>query len=145
MNVGVVYCGFIKKTKKSYQETFDIVVIKVLMLKLGMNVGPSAAQPVAVAAQLSSCQPSSCCFFSPPLLNFVPQPFFVDHNCRSTTFIDPRLPLQSSRSTGLLAHRQHLSRQRSHSAGEVRAQRPPTPVHVLVSSLVESFYHIAWS
>ncbi|XP_069388779.1 E3 ubiquitin-protein ligase HECW2 isoform X2 [Paralichthys olivaceus] len=47
------------------------------------------------------------------------QPFFVDHNCRSTTFIDPRLPLQSSRSTGLLAHRQHLSRQRSHSAGEV--------------------------
>ncbi|XP_037542761.1 E3 ubiquitin-protein ligase HECW2 [Nematolebias whitei] len=48
------------------------------------------------------------------------KPFFVDHNCRSTTFIDPRLPLQSSRSTGLLAHRQHLSRQRSHSAGEVR-------------------------
>uniref|UniRef100_A0AAY4B7Q5 HECT-type E3 ubiquitin transferase n=1 Tax=Denticeps clupeoides TaxID=299321 RepID=A0AAY4B7Q5_9TELE len=45
--------------------------------------------------------------------------FFVDHNCRTTTFIDPRLPLQSSRSSGLLAHRQHLSRQRSHSAGEV--------------------------
>lgn len=56
------------------------------------------------------------------------QPFFVDHNCRSTTFIDPRLPLQSSRSTGLLAHRQHLSRQRSHSAGEVRhnTSRPGT-------------------
>lgn len=53
------------------------------------------------------------------------QPFFVDHNCRSTTFIDPRLPLQSSRSTGLLAHRQHLSRQRSHSAGEVRDKPPP--------------------
>uniref|UniRef100_A0A671VCA2 HECT-type E3 ubiquitin transferase n=1 Tax=Sparus aurata TaxID=8175 RepID=A0A671VCA2_SPAAU len=56
-------------------------------------------------------------------------PFFVDHNCRSTTFIDPRLPLQSSRSTGLLAHRQHLSRQRSHSAGEVvddsRQTNPP--------------------
>uniref|UniRef100_A0A8C9XR86 HECT-type E3 ubiquitin transferase n=1 Tax=Sander lucioperca TaxID=283035 RepID=A0A8C9XR86_SANLU len=51
------------------------------------------------------------------------KPFFVDHNCRSTTFIDPRLPLQSSRSTGLLAHRQHLSRQRSHSAGEVRRQQ----------------------
>ncbi|XP_035031456.2 E3 ubiquitin-protein ligase HECW2 isoform X1 [Hippoglossus stenolepis] len=55
--------------------------------------------------------------------------FFVDHNCRSTTFIDPRLPLQSSRSTGLLAHRQHLSRQRSHSAGEVvddsRQTNPP--------------------
>ncbi|XP_047659012.1 E3 ubiquitin-protein ligase HECW2 isoform X1 [Tachysurus fulvidraco] len=45
--------------------------------------------------------------------------FFVDHNCRSTTFIDPRLPLQSARPSGLLAHRQHLSRQRSHSAGEV--------------------------
>ncbi|GLD73825.1 E3 ubiquitin-protein ligase HECW2 isoform X2, partial [Lates japonicus] len=56
-------------------------------------------------------------------------PFFVDHNCHSTTFIDPRLPLQSSRSTGLLAHRQHLSRQRSHSAGEVvddsRQTNPP--------------------
>uniref|UniRef100_A0A8C1JXG0 HECT-type E3 ubiquitin transferase n=1 Tax=Cyprinus carpio TaxID=7962 RepID=A0A8C1JXG0_CYPCA len=48
------------------------------------------------------------------------KPFFVDHNCRATTFIDPRLPLQNSRSSGLLAHRQHLSRQRSHSAGEVR-------------------------
>ncbi|XP_060754461.1 E3 ubiquitin-protein ligase HECW2 isoform X4 [Neoarius graeffei] len=45
--------------------------------------------------------------------------FFVDHNCRSTTFIDPRLPLQSARPSSLLAHRQHLSRQRSHSAGEV--------------------------
>ncbi|KAK9538089.1 hypothetical protein VZT92_005646 [Zoarces viviparus] len=60
------------------------------------------------------------------------KPFFVDHNCRSTTFIDPRLPLQSSRSTGLLAHRQHLSRQRSHSAGEVvddsrQANPPVTP------------------
>ncbi|XP_041699975.1 E3 ubiquitin-protein ligase HECW2-like isoform X1 [Coregonus clupeaformis] len=56
-------------------------------------------------------------------------PFFVDHNCRSTTFIDPRLPLQSARSTSLLAHRQHLSRQRSHSAGEVvddtRHSSPP--------------------
>ncbi|MGH0161268.1 UNVERIFIED_CONTAM: hypothetical protein FKN15_053806 [Acipenser sinensis] len=47
------------------------------------------------------------------------KPFFVDHNCRSTTFIDPRLPLQSSRPTSVLAHRQHLTRQRSHSAGEV--------------------------
>ncbi|KAF4074935.1 hypothetical protein AMELA_G00228990 [Ameiurus melas] len=47
------------------------------------------------------------------------KPFFVDHNCRATTFIDPRLPLQSARPSGLLAHRQHLSRQRSHSAGEV--------------------------
>ncbi|KAM6978136.1 E3 ubiquitin-protein ligase HECW2 isoform 1-T2 [Tautogolabrus adspersus] len=58
------------------------------------------------------------------------KPFFVDHNCRSTTFIDPRLPLQSSRSTGLLAHRQHLSRQRSHSAGEVvdDSRQPNPPV-----------------
>uniref|UniRef100_A0A8K9Y5N2 HECT-type E3 ubiquitin transferase n=1 Tax=Oncorhynchus mykiss TaxID=8022 RepID=A0A8K9Y5N2_ONCMY len=48
------------------------------------------------------------------------KPFFVDHNCRATTFIDPRLPLQSStRPSSLLAHRQHLTRQRSHSAGEV--------------------------
>uniref|UniRef100_A0A3P8NZL3 HECT-type E3 ubiquitin transferase n=1 Tax=Astatotilapia calliptera TaxID=8154 RepID=A0A3P8NZL3_ASTCA len=47
------------------------------------------------------------------------KPFFVDHNCRATTFIDPRLPLQSSRPLSLLAHRQHLTRQRSHSAGEL--------------------------
>ncbi|XP_051982606.1 E3 ubiquitin-protein ligase HECW2 isoform X5 [Xyrauchen texanus] len=47
------------------------------------------------------------------------KPFFVDHNCRVTTFIDPRLPLQSARPSSILAHRQHLSRQRSHSAGEV--------------------------
>uniref|UniRef100_A0A3B3YCZ2 HECT-type E3 ubiquitin transferase n=1 Tax=Poecilia mexicana TaxID=48701 RepID=A0A3B3YCZ2_9TELE len=66
--------------------------------------------------------------------DFDPQPFFVDHNCRSTTFIDPRLPLQSSRSTGLLAHRQHLSRQRSHSAGEVRGCRRG---HVEVRSVLE--------
>ncbi|XP_040418607.1 E3 ubiquitin-protein ligase HECW2 isoform X3 [Cygnus olor] len=45
--------------------------------------------------------------------------FFVDHNSRTTTFIDPRLPLQSSRPTSALVHRQHLTRQRSHSAGEV--------------------------
>uniref|UniRef100_A0A671K645 HECT-type E3 ubiquitin transferase n=1 Tax=Sinocyclocheilus anshuiensis TaxID=1608454 RepID=A0A671K645_9TELE len=57
------------------------------------------------------------------------KPFFVDHNCHATSFIDPRLPLQNSRSSGLLAHRQHLSRQRSHSAGEVaddsRSLSPP--------------------
>lgn len=51
------------------------------------------------------------------------KPFFVDHNCRSTTFIDPRLPLQSARPSSLLAHRQHLTRQRSHSAGEVSTRR----------------------
>ncbi|XP_070711561.1 E3 ubiquitin-protein ligase HECW2 [Pempheris klunzingeri] len=51
------------------------------------------------------------------------KPFFVDHNCRATTFIDPRLPLQSTRPPSLLAHRQHLTRQRSHSAGEVSPRR----------------------
>lgn len=51
------------------------------------------------------------------------QPFFVDHNCRATTFIDPRLPLQSTRPPSILAHRQHLTRQRSHSAGEVSPRR----------------------
>ncbi|XP_051998518.1 E3 ubiquitin-protein ligase HECW2-like [Xyrauchen texanus] len=54
--------------------------------------------------------------------------FFVDHNCRATTFIEPRLPLQNSRSSGLLVHRQHLSRQRSHSVGEVADDsRSPSP------------------
>ncbi|TWW64009.1 E3 ubiquitin-protein ligase HECW2 [Takifugu flavidus] len=51
------------------------------------------------------------------------KPFFVDHNCRATTFIDPRLPLQSVRPPSLLAHHQHLTRQRSHSAGEVSPRR----------------------
>lgn len=65
-----------------------------------------------------------------------PQPFFVDHNCRTTTFIDPRLPLQSSRSSGLLAHRQHLSRQRSHSAGEV--SQAPELLHCSFSLLLSA-------
>ncbi|XP_061547808.1 E3 ubiquitin-protein ligase HECW2 isoform X2 [Phycodurus eques] len=76
------------------------------------------------------------------------KPFFVDHNCRSTTFIDPRLPLQSSRSTGLLAHRQHLSRQRSHSAGEVvddsrQSNQPtmPRPSSTFSGSSRSSQYH----
>ncbi|XP_013882502.1 E3 ubiquitin-protein ligase HECW2 [Austrofundulus limnaeus] len=58
------------------------------------------------------------------------KPFFVDHNSRATTFIDPRLPLQSSRPPSLLTHRQHLTRQRSHSAGEVspRPRHPGPPV-----------------
>ncbi|XP_022519147.1 E3 ubiquitin-protein ligase HECW2 isoform X2 [Astyanax mexicanus] len=62
--------------------------------------------------------------------------FFVDHNCRATTFIDPRLPLQSSRSSGLLAHRQHLTRQRSHSAGEVveESRSPSPPIQPQTSS-----------
>uniref|UniRef100_A0A6I8PP22 HECT-type E3 ubiquitin transferase n=1 Tax=Ornithorhynchus anatinus TaxID=9258 RepID=A0A6I8PP22_ORNAN len=49
--------------------------------------------------------------------------FFVDHNSRTTTFIDPRLPLQSDRPASALVHRHHLARQRSHSAGEVREGR----------------------
>ncbi|XP_067342663.1 E3 ubiquitin-protein ligase HECW1 isoform X2 [Channa argus] len=44
--------------------------------------------------------------------------FFVDHNSRATTFIDPRMPLQNGRLPGHLAHRQHLQRLRSYSAGE---------------------------
>ncbi|XP_072307220.1 E3 ubiquitin-protein ligase HECW1-like isoform X1 [Eucyclogobius newberryi] len=44
--------------------------------------------------------------------------FFVDHNSRATTFIDPRIPLQNCRLPGYLAHKQHLQRLRSYSAGE---------------------------
>ncbi|XP_039983222.1 E3 ubiquitin-protein ligase HECW1 [Xiphias gladius] len=44
--------------------------------------------------------------------------FFVDHNSRATTFIDPRIPLQNGPLPGHLAHRQHLQRLRSYSAGE---------------------------
>uniref|UniRef100_UPI00398ECBCE E3 ubiquitin-protein ligase HECW2 isoform X2 n=1 Tax=Pristiophorus japonicus TaxID=55135 RepID=UPI00398ECBCE len=58
------------------------------------------------------------------------KPFFVDHNSRSTTFIDPRLPLQTARPSIALVHRQHLHRQRSHSAGEVAddSRHPGPPV-----------------
>ncbi|XP_069469406.1 E3 ubiquitin-protein ligase HECW1 isoform X2 [Ambystoma mexicanum] len=44
--------------------------------------------------------------------------FFVDHNSRATTFMDPRIPLQSGRLPNHLTHRQHLQRLRSYSAGE---------------------------
>ncbi|XP_058482090.1 E3 ubiquitin-protein ligase HECW1 [Solea solea] len=44
--------------------------------------------------------------------------FFVDHNSRATTFVDPRIPLQNGRLPGHLAHKQHLQRLRSYSAGE---------------------------
>uniref|UniRef100_A0A8B9N0H6 HECT-type E3 ubiquitin transferase n=1 Tax=Accipiter nisus TaxID=211598 RepID=A0A8B9N0H6_9AVES len=47
--------------------------------------------------------------------------FFVDHNSRATTFIDPRIPLQNGRLPNHLTHRQHLQRLRSYSAGEVTA------------------------
>lgn len=53
------------------------------------------------------------------MFHLVFQSFFVDHNSRATTFIDPRIPLQNSLLPGHLAHRQHLQRLRSYSAGEV--------------------------
>ncbi|XP_016296099.1 E3 ubiquitin-protein ligase HECW1-like [Sinocyclocheilus anshuiensis] len=46
--------------------------------------------------------------------------FFVDHNSRVTTFIDPRIPLQNEHLLNHLTHRQHLQRLRSYSAGEFR-------------------------
>uniref|UniRef100_A0A3Q3X386 HECT-type E3 ubiquitin transferase n=1 Tax=Mola mola TaxID=94237 RepID=A0A3Q3X386_MOLML len=55
------------------------------------------------------------------------KPFFVDHNCRSTTFIDPRLPLQSSRSTGLLAHRQRERSLQLITQSVVDDSRQPNP------------------
>lgn len=57
------------------------------------------------------------------------QSFFVDHNSRATTFIDPRIPLQNGRLPNHLTHRQHLQRLRSYSAGEVTlpAPRPTVP------------------
>uniref|UniRef100_A0A672RVH7 HECT-type E3 ubiquitin transferase n=1 Tax=Sinocyclocheilus grahami TaxID=75366 RepID=A0A672RVH7_SINGR len=73
------------------------------------------------------------------------KPFFVDHNCRATSFTDPRLPLQSPRPSSLLAHRQHLSRQRSHSAGEVSTRRlvslPYTPNRNQCQDLVPVAYN----
>ncbi|XP_048049945.1 E3 ubiquitin-protein ligase HECW2 [Megalobrama amblycephala] len=75
--------------------------------------------------------------------------FFVDHNCRATTFIDPRLPLQNSRSSGLLVHRQHLSRQRSHSAGEVaddsRSPSPPVQGRSSRSSQYQDLVPVAYN
>uniref|UniRef100_A0A7N4PHY2 HECT-type E3 ubiquitin transferase n=1 Tax=Sarcophilus harrisii TaxID=9305 RepID=A0A7N4PHY2_SARHA len=50
--------------------------------------------------------------------------FFVDHNSRATTFIDPRIPLQNGRLPNHLTHRQHLQRLRSYSAGEVSLPLP---------------------
>ncbi|XP_026770252.3 E3 ubiquitin-protein ligase HECW1 isoform X3 [Pangasianodon hypophthalmus] len=44
--------------------------------------------------------------------------FFVDHNSRATTFIDPRIPFQNGSLPNHLTHRQHLQRLRSYSAGE---------------------------
>ncbi|XP_047667629.1 E3 ubiquitin-protein ligase HECW1 isoform X3 [Tachysurus fulvidraco] len=44
--------------------------------------------------------------------------FYVDHNSRATTFIDPRIPFQNGGLPNHLTHRQHLQRLRSYSAGE---------------------------
>lgn len=60
-------------------------------------------------------------FFSCNIFSLV-QNFFVDHNSRATTFIDPRIPLQNGCLPNHLTHRQHLQRLRSYSAGEVRSQ-----------------------
>lgn len=64
---------------------------------------------------LAPCLPLAYKF---PLFFFL-QSFFVDHNSRATTFIDPRIPLQNGRLPNHLTHRQHLQRLRSYSAGEV--------------------------
>ncbi|KAF6085955.1 HECT, C2 and WW domain containing E3 ubiquitin protein ligase 1 [Phyllostomus discolor] len=68
--------------------------------------------------------------------------FFVDHNSRATTFIDPRIPLQNGRLPNHLTHRQHLQRLRSYSAGEaseVSRNRSGSllarPVHSLVAAI----------
>ncbi|KAM5303324.1 E3 ubiquitin-protein ligase HECW1 [Glossophaga mutica] len=68
--------------------------------------------------------------------------FFVDHNSRATTFIDPRIPLQNGHLPNHLTHRQHLQRLRSYSAGEaseVSRNRSGSllarPVHSLVAAI----------
>uniref|UniRef100_A0A674N868 HECT-type E3 ubiquitin transferase n=1 Tax=Takifugu rubripes TaxID=31033 RepID=A0A674N868_TAKRU len=64
--------------------------------------------------------------------------FFVDHNSRATTFIDPRIPLQNSLLPGHLAHRQHLQRLRSYSAGEVSRSISAPERCVATSALLPS-------
>ncbi|KAJ1200105.1 hypothetical protein NDU88_003932 [Pleurodeles waltl] len=68
--------------------------------------------------------------------------FFVDHNSRATTFMDPRIPLQSGRLPNHLTHKQHLQRLRSYSAGEASevsrsrgASLLARPGHSLVSAI----------
>ncbi|KAJ3594667.1 hypothetical protein NHX12_003974, partial [Muraenolepis orangiensis] len=51
--------------------------------------------------------------------------FFVDHNSRATTFMDPRIPLQNGRLPNHLTHRRHLQRLRSYSAGEQQQDNVP--------------------
>ncbi|XP_067852201.1 E3 ubiquitin-protein ligase HECW1-like [Heptranchias perlo] len=73
--------------------------------------------------------------------------FFVDHNSRTTTFIDPRLPLQNGRLPNHLTHRQHLQRLRSYSAGEASdvsrvrgSSMLARPTNTLVAA-IRSQYH----
>uniref|UniRef100_A0A8C1VBC4 HECT-type E3 ubiquitin transferase n=1 Tax=Cyprinus carpio TaxID=7962 RepID=A0A8C1VBC4_CYPCA len=74
--------------------------------------------------------------------------FFVDHNSRATTFIDPRIPLQNRRLPNHLTHRQHLQRLRSYSAGEVagngvvsavRSQNQPDSVPLAYNDKIVAF------
>lgn len=74
--------------------------------------------------------------------------FFVDHNSRATTFIDPRIPLQNSRLPSHLTHRQHLQRLRSYSAGEASevsrnrgASLLARPGHSLVAAIRSQHQH----
>ncbi|XP_054980910.1 E3 ubiquitin-protein ligase HECW1 isoform X3 [Sorex araneus] len=74
--------------------------------------------------------------------------FFVDHNSRATTFIDPRIPLQNGRLPNHLTHRQHLQRLRSYSAGEaseVSRHRGTSllarPGHSLVAAIRSQHQH----
>ncbi|XP_020820078.1 E3 ubiquitin-protein ligase HECW1 isoform X2 [Phascolarctos cinereus] len=74
--------------------------------------------------------------------------FFVDHNSRATTFIDPRIPLQNGRLPNHLTHRQHLQRLRSYSAGEASevsrnrgASLLARPGHSLVAAIRSQHHH----
>ncbi|XP_008834508.1 E3 ubiquitin-protein ligase HECW1 isoform X5 [Nannospalax galili] len=74
--------------------------------------------------------------------------FFVDHNSRATTFIDPRIPLQNGRLPSHLTHRQHLQRLRSYSAGEASevsrnrgASLLARPGHSLVAAIRSQHQH----
>ncbi|KAM8765421.1 E3 ubiquitin-protein ligase HECW1 [Rhynchonycteris naso] len=74
--------------------------------------------------------------------------FFVDHNNRTTTFIDPRIPLQNGRVPSHLTHRQHLQRLRSYSAGEASevsrnrgASLLARPGHSLVAAIRSQHHH----
>uniref|UniRef100_A0A4X2L0Y3 HECT-type E3 ubiquitin transferase n=1 Tax=Vombatus ursinus TaxID=29139 RepID=A0A4X2L0Y3_VOMUR len=74
--------------------------------------------------------------------------FFVDHNSRATTFIDPRIPLQNGRLPNHLTHRQHLQRLRSYSAGEASevsrnrgASLLARPGHSLVAAVRSQHHH----